>query len=116
MHGVLPHSPLHAELMADFEERVVEGHVCRVVVKSRETRLTSLFAHVLMGLSLLLIPKPLGQIPTSVLDGLFLYMAVSSLEGNQLFERLLLLCTEQEVCEFLMNVVILRRADPMYLP
>ncbi|XP_028967170.1 sodium bicarbonate transporter-like protein 11 [Galendromus occidentalis] len=96
MHGVLPHSPLHAEMMADFEERLVEGHVCKVVVKSRETRLTSLFAHVLMGLSLLLIPKPLGQIPTSVLDGLFLYMAVSSLEGNQLFDRVLLLCTEQE--------------------
>ncbi|OQR76210.1 sodium bicarbonate transporter protein 11-like, partial [Tropilaelaps mercedesae] len=95
MHGVLPHSPLHAIALADSEEIVVEGHVQYVVVKSRETRITALMAHILLGLSVLLLPTPLGDIPTAVLDGLFLFVAISSLRGNQFFERLLLSVTEQ---------------------
>ncbi|XP_070382428.1 solute carrier family 4 member 11-like isoform X1 [Dermacentor albipictus] len=95
MHGVLPHSPLHARCLADLEERVDQGHVCEVVVRSRETRLTGILSHLLIGLSLLLLPYPLSYIPTAVLDGLFLYMAVTSLIGNQMFERFMLLFTEQ---------------------
>lgn len=95
MHGVLPHSPLHARCLADLEERVDQGHVHEVVVRSRETRLTGILSHVLIGLSLLLLPYPLSYIPTAVLDGLFLYMAVTSLIGNQMFERFTLLFTEQ---------------------
>lgn len=30
MHGVLPHSPLHARALSDSEERVVEGYVQHV--------------------------------------------------------------------------------------
>lgn len=30
MHGVLPHSPLHARSLADIEERVEEGHLREV--------------------------------------------------------------------------------------
>ncbi|KAK8769883.1 hypothetical protein V5799_013652 [Amblyomma americanum] len=81
MHGVLPHSPLHARCLADLEERVDQGHVHEVVVRSRETRLTGIFSHMLIGLSLLMLPYPLSYIPTAVLDGLFLYMAVTSLIG-----------------------------------
>lgn len=95
MHGVLPHSPLHARSLADLEERVDQGHVQEVVVRSRETRLTGILSHVLIGLSLLMLPYPLSYIPTAVLDGLFLYMAVTSLIGNQMFERFTLLFMEQ---------------------
>ncbi|KAH9366081.1 hypothetical protein HPB48_011202 [Haemaphysalis longicornis] len=95
MHGVLPHSPLHARSLADLEERVDQGHVQEVVVRSRETRLTGILSHVLIGLSLLMLPYPLSYIPTAVLDGLFLYMAVTSLIGNQMFERITLLFMEQ---------------------
>ena len=42
-----------------------------------------------------MLPTPLTLIPTSVLDGLFLFMAITSLDGNQMFERALLLVTEQ---------------------
>jgi sodium borate transporter 11 len=48
-----------------------------------------------MGLSLLLLPYPLKYIPISVFDGLYLYMGITALGGNQLFERILLLFTEQ---------------------
>ena len=37
----------------------------------------------------------LPYIPKAVLDGLFLYMAATALYGNQMFERVMLLFTEQ---------------------
>ncbi|KFM77798.1 Sodium bicarbonate transporter-like protein 11, partial [Stegodyphus mimosarum] len=37
----------------------------------------------------------MAYIPTAVLDGLFLYMAITSLNGNQMFERITLLFMEQ---------------------
>jgi len=63
-------------------------------VKVRETRLTSLFSTIMIGLSLLILPV-LSYIPTPVLYGLFLYIAVTALTGNQMFERVMLLITEQ---------------------
>ena len=42
-----------------------------------------------------MLPTPLTLIPTMVLDGLFLFMAITALDGNQMFERALLLITEQ---------------------
>ncbi|CCD66112.1 Bicarbonate transporter-like transmembrane domain-containing protein [Caenorhabditis elegans] len=97
MHGALPHSPLHLRALADVEERVSQGHVHEVIMNVRETRLASLIAHVMILVSMFfLIPYPLQLIPTSVLHGLFLYMALTSLSGNEMFERLLLLITEQQ--------------------
>ncbi|EJW73860.1 hypothetical protein WUBG_15233 [Wuchereria bancrofti] len=96
MHGALPHSPLHLRALADVEERVLQGHVHEVIMNVRETRLATLIAHLLILISTFtLLPYPLQWIPTSVLHGLFLYMALTSLAGNEMFERLLLLITEQ---------------------
>ncbi|XP_074593858.1 solute carrier family 4 member 11-like isoform X2 [Brevipalpus obovatus] len=95
MHGVLPHSPLHVRSLADVEERVDGGHVYEIIVKVRETRITSIVSHILIGLSVFLLPYPLGNIPTAVLDGLFLYMAITALSGSQMFERITLLFMEQ---------------------
>ena len=65
------------------------------IVRVRETRITQIISHILIGLSIFLVPYPLAYIPTAVLDGLFLYMAVTSLSGNQMFERITLLFMEQ---------------------
>jgi sodium borate transporter 11 len=65
------------------------------IVRVRETRLTVLFSHILIGLSILLLPYPLAYIPPAVLNGLFLYVAVTGLGGNQMFERISLFFTEQ---------------------
>jgi hypothetical protein len=65
------------------------------IVFVRETRVTGIFAHILIGLSLFLLPYPLSYIPRPVLDGLFLYLGVSALNHNQMFERIMLLVTEQ---------------------
>lgn len=96
MHGALPHSPLHLRALADVEERVAQGHVHEVIMNVRETRLATLISHFLiLASTFTLLPYPLRHIPTSVLHGLFLYMALTSLTGNEMFERLLLLITEQ---------------------
>ncbi|CAG0904916.1 unnamed protein product, partial [Darwinula stevensoni] len=95
MHATIPHSPLHVRSLADVEERVDQGHVYEIIVTVRETRLTGMFSHILIGLSILMLPLPLAYIPTAVLDGLFLYMAVTALNGNQMFERITLLFMEQ---------------------
>ncbi|RWS30465.1 sodium bicarbonate transporter-like protein 11 [Leptotrombidium deliense] len=95
MHGILPHSPLHVRSLADIKEQLDQGYIREIITKVRETRLTGILCHVLIGLSLFLVPYPLAYIPVPVLDGLFLYCAVASLRGNSLFERFLLLFTEQ---------------------
>ena len=95
MHAVLPHSPLHVKCLADTEERVEAGYVRSMVVRVRETRLTNLFSNILIGLSMLFLKYVLDYIPTPVLDGLFLYLAVTALYGNQMFERITLFFTEQ---------------------
>lgn len=57
------------------------------IVHVRENRMTGLTIHLLIGLSLLLLPW-LKEIPMAVLYGLFLFMGIVSMSGNQFFERL----------------------------
>ena len=57
------------------------------IIHVRQTRVTGLAISVLIGLSLLLLPW-LKVVPMAVLFGLFLYMGLVSLKGNQFFERL----------------------------
>ncbi|ESN99082.1 hypothetical protein HELRODRAFT_107158 [Helobdella robusta] len=94
VHGALPHSPLHVRAMADVEDRVYQGHVYLKIIKARETRVTGICSHILIGLSLFYIEE-LKKIPRPVLDGLFLYLAITALHSNQLFERIMLMFTEQ---------------------
>ncbi|XP_077967625.1 solute carrier family 4 member 11-like isoform X2 [Styela clava] len=94
LHAALPHSPLHVRALADVEQHVTTlGTVHDEIVKVRETRLTTLFSHILIGLSLLFV-HILQYIPVPVLQGLFLYLGITSFGGNQLFDRLLLFFTE----------------------
>lgn len=117
MHAALPHSPLHVRALADVEETVFQGHVFEQytldifyflhvdkkaqwlifrITNVRETRLASIVAHALILLSaIFMLPVPLNYIPRPVLYGLFLYMALTSLNGNEMFERILLFITEQ---------------------
>ncbi|KAM4051379.1 solute carrier family 4 member 11 isoform 3-T3 [Anomaloglossus baeobatrachus] len=95
IHAAFPHSPLHVRALAFVEERVEHGHIYETIVSVKETRLTSLVANILVGLSLFLLPLPLQWIPKPVLYGLFLYIALTSIDGSQLFERVALLLKEQ---------------------
>uniref|UniRef100_A0A8D0WJI5 Solute carrier family 4 member 11 n=1 Tax=Sus scrofa TaxID=9823 RepID=A0A8D0WJI5_PIG len=95
IHAAYPHSPLHVRALALVEERVENGHIYETIVNVRETRLTTLGASILVGFSLLLLPFPLQWIPKPVLYGLFLYIALTSIDGNQLCARMALLLKDQ---------------------
>ncbi|XP_030621318.1 sodium bicarbonate transporter-like protein 11 [Chanos chanos] len=95
MHAAIPHSTLHVRQLAQVEQRVEGGHLYETIVSVKETRLTSLIANILIGLSVFLLPVPLQWIPKPVLYGLFLYIALTSIDGNQMFDRMALLLKEQ---------------------
>jgi len=63
------------------------GGECKVPVKVVEQRATNFLIHVFIGLALFLAPV-LKLLPRSVLQGVFFYMGIASLTGNNLFDRL----------------------------
>ena len=84
----------HVRGLAETEEVVVPGGDTRdQVLRVQENRVTGLAIHVLIALSLLALPL-LKVVPMAVLYGVFLYMGVVSLTGNQFFERLTLWLTD----------------------
>uniref|UniRef100_A0A3P9B2T4 Solute carrier family 4 member 11 n=1 Tax=Maylandia zebra TaxID=106582 RepID=A0A3P9B2T4_9CICH len=95
MHAAFPHSTLHVRQLAFVEQRVEGGHLYETIVQVKETRLTSLAANIFIGISVLLLPLPLQWIPKPVLYGLFLYIALTSIDGNQMCDRMALLLKEQ---------------------
>jgi len=80
----------HVRSLATTEEAHLPGGETRTqIIHTRETRLTGLLIHGLIGFSLLALPL-LQMVPQPVLYGLFLYMGVVSIGGNQFFERVTL--------------------------
>lgn len=65
------------------------------VVRVQETRVTGAAAHILIGVSVLLVDNVLQYIPVPVLYGVFCYLGLQALTGNHFWSRLLLLVTEQ---------------------
>ncbi|QDU39141.1 PTS system mannose-specific EIIBCA component [Maioricimonas rarisocia] len=87
----------HVRSLATSEEIVTRGGDHREqIIHVRETRLSGLGIHVLIALSLLALPL-LRLVPKPVLYGLFLYMGVVSISGNQFFERLNLWLTDPDL-------------------
>ncbi len=83
----------HMRSLATTEEVTTGGETRDRILHVRETRLTGLAIHLLLGLSLFLLPL-LKSVPMAVLYGLFLFMGVVSMSGNQFFERLRLWAME----------------------
>lgn len=80
----------HVRGLATMEEVISpSGETRERVTHVHENRLTSLVIHILMLFSLVLLPW-FKYVPMSVLYGIFLYMGVVSLGGNQFMERMTL--------------------------
>jgi mannitol/fructose-specific phosphotransferase system IIA component (Ntr-type) len=78
----------HVRSLATTENSVSKtGDRRERITHVRENRVTPLMINLLIGGSLLFLPL-LRSIPMAVLYGLFLFMGVVSMSGNQLFERL----------------------------
>ncbi|KAL1514462.1 hypothetical protein AB1Y20_003561 [Prymnesium parvum] len=73
---------IHLSALAEKDER---GHI----VKVQETRLTMLFSHLLVALSVVALDA-LKLLPLPVLYGVFLFMGLSSLPNIQMWKRFLL--------------------------
>lgn len=84
----------HVRGLAETEEVAVPGGGTQErILHVQENRVTGLAIHILIALSLLTLPL-LKVVPMAVLYGVFLYMGVVSLTGNQFFERLTLWLTD----------------------
>jgi mannitol/fructose-specific phosphotransferase system IIA component (Ntr-type) len=82
----------HVRALASVEENVRrDGSMEERIVAVREQRVTALAIHLLIGGSVFGLPWLQTQgieIPMAVLYGLFFFMGITSLGGNQFFERL----------------------------
>ncbi|GJM23300.1 MAG: hypothetical protein DHS20C15_32150 [Planctomycetota bacterium] len=84
----------HLRSLAKTEDRIdSRGTAHTRILHVRENRVTGIAIHLLLGGTLLFLPL-LEKIPLAVLFGLFLYMGVVSMRGNQFFERLSLWFTD----------------------
>lgn len=86
--AVLQEGDEEGKLAREFDpRRHIEAHL---PVRVNEQRLSNLLQSILVGGCVGAMPV-IRMIPTSVLWGYFAYMAIDSLPGNQLWERLQLL-------------------------
>lgn len=87
----------HVRSLATLEEVVSKGgDVSERVIHVRETRVTGTAIHLLLGLSVFALPL-LAMIPMAVLYGLFFFMGIVSLSGNQFVGRLSLWLTDPDL-------------------
>lgn len=87
------HSLNHVRSLADT---AMSSVAAQTITSVRETRLSGLLIHLLIGVSLFFLPY-IATVPMAVLYGLFLFMGFSSLRGNQFFERVMLWVTDPKM-------------------
>ena len=100
--GSLPHSPQFVQALAIKEIVAVPSAdgsgaaSASRVVHTHETRVAPLLANVLILGSLVLTPA-FAYIPTACLDGLFLFMGISSLPSNAIWQRAKLILQQKRM-------------------
>ncbi|GMT31415.1 hypothetical protein PFISCL1PPCAC_22712, partial [Pristionchus fissidentatus] len=82
-------SVMHVDSLRVYSESSAPGEV-PTFLGVNEQRLSGVFSHLLIGLSVLLTPI-IKLVPLPVLIGIFLYMGVVSLFGQQFVQRVMLL-------------------------
>lgn len=90
------HSLNHVKSLAKTKIINVGNIKKEVITGVRENRLSGLVIHSLIAGSIFFLGY-IGYIPMAVLFGLFLYMGLASLAGNQFFDRLMLLVTDPKL-------------------
>lgn len=90
------HSLNHIKSLAKTKIIDLGGTKKETIVGVRENRLSGLAIHCMMAGSIFFLDY-IGYIPMAVLFGLFLYMGLASLNGNQFFDRLMLWVTDPKL-------------------
>lgn len=90
------HSLNHIKSLA--KTKIVDAGAIKkeVITGVRESRLSGLLIHCMMAVSIFFLDY-IGYIPMAVLFGLFLYMGIASLKGNQFFDRVMLWVTDPKL-------------------
>ncbi|KAH8052823.1 inorganic anion exchanger [Aureococcus anophagefferens] len=87
-NGLIPQAPLHTKSLCVVSKVKRGSKTVDVVDRTYEQRYTNLAQAAMTGV---VCARPLigvlGKIPNATLDGLFLFMALSSLPGNELWDR-----------------------------
>ena len=79
------HSITHVKSLSDTAKDPATG--VEKVTNVTETRWTPLVLNLLIGLSIVCLKPVLAQIPMCVLSGLFFYLGLAAMRGNEFLER-----------------------------
>lgn len=90
------HSVNHVKSLSETRVENQSDNKVEVISSVHENRISALTIHLLIGISMFWLTM-IAKIPMAVLFGLFLYMGISSLGGNQFWERLLLWVTDSRL-------------------
>eukprot|EP01133_Synstelium_polycarpum_P003575 gene3575-4091_t len=97
IHGALPHSSLHVRALATIQSTILKDHNVEVFISVQETRASGFFSHLLVFVCLFLTSSVISYIPVPVLYGVLWFLGVKALLGNQFWERMLLVITDQNL-------------------
>jgi hypothetical protein len=89
--GLIPQAPLHTRALCTRERTILHGVPREVVTHCEEQRWSALFQAILMlvALSGMVV---ISWIPIGCLFGVFLYLGVGAMHGNEIWERITLMC------------------------
>lgn len=90
------HSLNHVRSLSQMKIIDVNGVKKEIIDTVRENRISGLLIHIFVGVSIFFLSY-FQNIPMPVLFGLFLYMGITSLSGNQFYERILLWVTDRNL-------------------
>jgi len=79
------HSLTHVKSLTDVKQDPATGR--EEVTGVTETRWTPLVLNLLIGASIIFLKDVLGQIPMCVLSGIFFYLGLAAMRGNEFLER-----------------------------
>lgn len=88
--GLIPQAPLHTRALCTRTHKEINGVRREVVTHCEEQRWSALFQAMLMFVALSLI-KVISLIPVGCLFGVFLYLGVGAMHGNEIWERVYLM-------------------------
>jgi hypothetical protein len=87
--GLIPQAPLHTRALCTRQHEVIHGVKREVVTHCEEQRWSALFQACLMFVALSCMVL-LSWIPIGCLFGVFLYLGVGAMHGNEIWERITL--------------------------
>jgi hypothetical protein len=88
--GLIPQAPLHTRALSTRTHKEMNGVRQEIVTHCEEQRWSALFQAMLMFVALSLI-KVVSLIPVGCLFGVFLYLGVGAMHGNEIWERISLM-------------------------